>query len=305
MNHNIFKDADPVNVELLKNAEVAVKRGLLQAFQFYEELKHAPKTETPPEEALRMSVYFERIMMDSLGQLPYKFLVRSRQNVDIEVNAHMDGPRYLATMEGLSGSKEHQEQQVGADYGPMFAIFSNDNPTFDDYVASGLMLLSSGEMLLAKKDGGATGESVRTGERFKVKSDQMAELDEDAIVFVDQPSVSASHSRYDVIRRTDSDVRKLERVLGVRSLGAGSSVANIAAIAKGAATLTVGAIRTDDLEFNSGYGILKEAGAAIQTQNGKNIGTERMLGFGQNEPQMVIAAANSLVADEVWYSLEA
>lgn len=307
MNHNIFKDTEPVDPELLKNAEIAVRRGLVQSFRLHEELgeegTRAKQQNEFGEMAMQMDVYSEKVMLESLEQLPYKLLVRTEEHGEVEINSHLDTPRLLAVMDGLDGSSVYEKHRGEAEYGPMFVVFSNDNPTYDDYLVSGLMLLSSGEMLIAKKGEGLVGENVKTGETYQPRANQMAELDEDAIVFADASNVSPDHSLYGFFTLNGAIANKLSQTLGVKPFRTGSTAANLAAVAKGEATLDIGATRKGNLEFASGYAIVTAAGGMMQTEEGGDLGQERFLEFGQTEHIMVIAAANSLVADEVHYTL--
>jgi len=311
MNHNVFNDKDPINPELLKNAEIAVRRGLVQSYYLHEELGEAGTEARQQNEfgdtAMAMDIFSEKVMLESLEQLPYRFLVRTEEHGELEVNEHLGGPRYLAVMDGLDGSSVYEKHRNEAGYGPMFAIFSNDNPTYDDYVVSGIMMLSSGEMLIAKKGEKLVSENVRTGEKSEPRAAQNDVLNGNAIVFADQSKVDPSNSLYKFFTLNGQVADTLHKHVNfvIPPRRTGSTAANIVDIATGEATLDIGATRKGNLEFASAYGILKAAGAVMETEGGIDLGTKRFLEFGQDDNILVLAAANKDIAKDAWSILAA
>ena len=302
---------DPIKPEILRNVEIAVRRGLIHSFQLHEELGERgtdkQQTNSFGETALLMDIYSEQVMMDALRELPYRFLVRTEEHGEVEINPEADGPCYLVVMDGLDGSSVYDKERGTGNYGPMFVIYDNDDPTYEEYMVAGVMNLSTGEMLIAAKGKDLASENLRTGEQSKVRANADATLDENAVVFADATEVDEDHNLHGFFTLNGNMAGKLHDELGVRSYRTGSTAANIMAVAKGEAVLDIGATRKGNLEFASAYAIIKASGGVMQTVGGEDLGKLKFREFGQGEKEFipVIAAANEEVAERFWNTMAA
>ncbi|MBX4210746.1 hypothetical protein KW783_02115, partial [Candidatus Parcubacteria bacterium] len=74
--------------------------------------------------------------MDFLREqnIPIRVIAEEHGVVDITAN-----PRYLGILDGLDGSSVYKKARGTGRYGTMFGIFDTTDPTYQYYVASGIM----------------------------------------------------------------------------------------------------------------------------------------------------------------------
>lgn len=223
-------------------------------------------------------VQAEKAALSELTEAGLPIRVISEEHDETNI---LPSPEHLGILDGIDGSKLYEEGKPGC--GTMFAIFSGVNPTHDDYLFSGIVDLESGKIFFATKGNGAQVTSVEgqknaPGERLATS--QKTSFDNDIHMYL--------HRRVEALTRA-FDGRECSS-LTCCSLA-------FTDIVLGKAHLIVELARKDNLEQAIAYGLVKEAGGVMVTQDGKSIGERKYFEFirAENKP-IIITAANEELA---------
>jgi fructose-1,6-bisphosphatase/inositol monophosphatase family enzyme len=278
------------SVESKERFEKIAIEGLSRALSIHDALGEAGEESVQKnqfgETALRVDVECEKAILDLLreAKVPIRVISEEHGRVDITEN-----PRYLGVLDGLDGSKVYKKERGHARYGTMFGIFDTTDPSYGDYLVSGIMEHPAKRLFIATKNGGAF--VIKGDERTPIHSSGRTELDTDTKIYIDDSDSEAN-------RKTFSNKLQAFKPAS-RDFSAGSSAVHYADVASGAADLALESTRKDNLEIAIAYGLEMEAGAVMVGSDGKTIGDEKYLKFGQKESVPIITAATRELAERL------
>src|SRR3989344_1695102 len=104
------------------------------------------------ETTLRVDIECEKAILNFLREVKIPIRVISEEHGQVDIT---ENPRYLGILDGLDGSNVYKKGRGRDRYGTMFGIFSSTNPSYEDYLASGIMEHSTKRLFFAIKNGGA------------------------------------------------------------------------------------------------------------------------------------------------------
>jgi len=237
------------------------------------------------EAALRVDIECEKAILDFLKEagVPIRVISEEHGQVDITEN-----PCYLGILDGLDGSNVYKKERGHGRYGTMFGIFATVNPSYQDYLISGIMEHSTKRLFVALKNGGAF--VIEGNKRTPIHSSGRTQLDPDTQIYIDE--------YFEINRNTFSN--KLQNFKPkFRDFSVGSSAIHYADVASGVADLALECTRKNNLEIAIAYGLETEAGAVMVDLDGTSIGDKKYLEFGQKEKVPIITAATKELADEL------
>lgn len=237
------------------------------------------------ETALKVDIECEKAILDFLreSKIPIRVISEEHGQVDITEN-----PRYLGILDGLDGSNVYKKERGRARYGTMFGIFDTTNPSYSDYLFSGIMEHSTKKLFVAQRNGGAF--VVEGDKRTPIHSSGRTQLDPDTQIYIDE---------YFEINRDTFSNRLRDFKPKSRDFSAGSSSVHYADVASGAADLALECTRKNNLEIAIAYGLETEAGAVMVDLDGVSIGDKKYLEFGQKEKLPIITAATRELAEKL------
>jgi len=276
---------DRIKIELRENFETikeSVFKSLLEAFKVHESLgasgEELLEKNQFGETALRVDIESEKAILDYLREQNFPIKVISEEHGVTEIG---NNPQYLGVLDGLDGSSVYKKERGTGRYGTMFSIFKSADPTYDDYIASGIMEHSTGRLFIASKNGGA---SIILGEEtIPILTDSRTELDQNIIINIDE--------YFDLNIKTFT-----EKLQGFKTQCLNASSAHYMSVANGEAGLALECTRKGNLEIAIAYGLIKEACGVIVDMDGNSIGDKKYLEFGQKEKQPIVTAANNELA---------
>ena len=130
-------------VDADKLVELGIK-ALENAYKILEELgdKGLESIQKNPhgDTSLVGDIEAEKVVIDTFREanIPLRIISEEHGKVDLS-----DNPQFLAVLDGLDGTSVYKTARGKGRYGTMFGIFSNLDPTYEDYIFSGVMEHSS------------------------------------------------------------------------------------------------------------------------------------------------------------------
>jgi len=279
MNFDRIKIESRENFETIKESVI---KSLAEAFKVHESLgasgEELLEKNQFGETALRVDIESEKAILNYLRELNFPIKVVSEEHGVTEIG---NNPQYLGVLDGLDGSSVYKKERGTGRYSTMFGIFKTADPTYDDYMASGIMEHSTGRLFIASKNAGAY--IILDGESTPIHSDARTELDPNMTINIDE--------YFDLNIKTFT-----EKLKGFKTQCLKASSAHYMSVANGEAGLALECTRKGNLEIAIAYGLIKEAGGVIVDMNGNSIGDKKYLEFGQKGKQPIVTAANNELA---------
>jgi fructose-1,6-bisphosphatase/inositol monophosphatase family enzyme len=231
--------------------------------------------------ALKMDIEAEKAIIDTLreGQVPIRIISEEHGTVEIT-----DNPLYLGLLDGLDGSNVYKSARGRGRYGTMFGIFSNLDPTYDDYLFSGIMEHSTQRLLFATKGNGS--HLLNDNKRLPIQSTDTAQLNQQTRIYVDES--------FEINKETFS-----AKLREFKTIYLASSAVYYADVASGNADLVLECTRKGNLEIAIAYGLETEAGAVMITLDGVSLKGQKYLEFGQDRYIPVITASTKELAQRL------
>jgi fructose-1,6-bisphosphatase/inositol monophosphatase family enzyme len=211
--------------------------------------------------------------------VPIRVIAEEHGTVDITPN-----PTYLGVLDGLDGTNRYQAGRGVERYGTMFGVFSSLNPTYADYLSSGIMEHSTGKLFIANK--GAGSFVVTKGEKQSIHASGREHLDENTKIYINQ--------YWEMCRELFS-----EKLGPLPFSDPRAYAAYFSDLASGAVDLVVSSTGKGNLELAIGYGLITEAGGVLVDIHGESLGKKKYLEFGQEEQLAVIASSSEQLAREL------
>lgn len=191
-------------------------------------------------------------------------------------------PKYLAVLDGIDGTRQYlSEDSPYRVFGTLLGIFANTDPRYNEAVASFAMDHSSGRLFMALKDQGAY--MLKDGKREKITLQGPSDFNENLKMFGD------AESRY------------TRQLVPYHVVQTNSAAQNFIALLNGSADVVSLYTLKGNLEEAVFYLMIKEAGGVIVKSNdGKDLGDEKYLEFGQAEGHKgVVACATPELASAI------
>lgn len=270
---------------LIDELERIAKSGLYKANSIHDELGARGPEEVATnqfgETALLLDVMAEEVIIQALRDADVPILLRSEEHGQVQIG---QAPRYLGILDGLDGSSVYKSRKAGGRYGTMFAIFSNLDPLYADYLFCGIMIHApKGELLYARKGGGSVVES--DGAVTPIRRSGATNLRESHLIYVDD--------YFEVNRALAAHLSDYHLAC------TGSSAIHYADVARGAADAAIECTRKQNLELAVAFGLIQEAGGVMALLDRTNLGEMRYLSFSQDAHTPVITASTPELAYDI------
>jgi fructose-1,6-bisphosphatase/inositol monophosphatase family enzyme len=239
------------------------------------------------ETSLVGDIEAEKAVIDTFKEanIPLRIISEEHGQVDLS-----DNPEFLAVLDGLDGTSVYKTARGKGRYGTMFGIFSNLNPSYEDYIFGGVMEHSSKKLYYAVKNKG--GFLVEKGKQSPLKCSTKCSLDDSTRIYVD--------FEFDKGRNTTiiQDVY-LSKLKGHNLLREKSSAIHYVDFAHDKSDLVLECTRKGNLEIAVAFVLVNEAGGVIVTIDGTSIGKKKYLTLGQDEYIPIISASTMELAREL------
>lgn len=277
-----------------------VEAGLWDTYQVHEDLGiegvEAVEENQFGDQAMVADVQSERAMIDVLRASEQSFRVHSEEHGKLTVGDHL--PSMLAVMDGLDGSSLYKKARGEGNYGSMFAIFESTDPRYNDYLAAGIMLHATAQLLVATRGQGVKQVDLRTGLARSAKTSDAALTHEALIYTDDDATVPKENVLYPYFQTNLKVLAEPLRKVGYTTSRTGASAGYYASLAMGEALAVGEATRKGNLELAAAYALVKEAGGSIvDVKTWQDIGDQKFTEYGQSSHEPFLAVANPAVLE--------
>jgi len=232
------------------------------------------------ETALRMDIEAEAAVINSFRADNFPVRVISEEHGTVDIGT----PQYLAVLDGIDGTALYRKDYEHGKYGTMLAIFSNTNPTYLDYICTGISQHAATRTLVATKDLGVT--VWEAAEHHPVHVAAHSDLSKSTKIYIDE--------YWETNRNTFSIP-----LSGYNTNYYQCSAMYYADIAEGIADFALECTRKGNLEIAVSYGLVREAGGVTMDLAGTDIGPNNYLEFGQTEHVPIITATSAQLAEQM------
>lgn len=283
--------------ESLESLEEVVTQALIKASEMHDALGTDGEKEIQKnihgETALKADVECEKVVLDVLRNAGTPIRVYSEEHGQVDL---ANAPRYIGVLDGLDGSSVYKKERGVGRYATMFGIFGSTNPSYGDYLVSGIMEHVSKRLYIASNGGGAF--VVERGVKTPIRTSGRVTLEVGTNIYID--------TYFEVCRRVFES--RLEEYKHPNfNFSSGSSAVTYADVASGAADMSLECTRKGNLEIAAMYGLVTEAGGAVVDISGLPLKNRKYLEFGQGEGvnlPIITAASSELAQSLVLYLKE-
>lgn len=279
----------------------AVFEGLVKTYKLHQSLGVGGRTALSQnlfgDLALVMDVEAENTALFPLRKLNIPLQVFSEEHGSFTVG---ENPTHTVVLDGLDGSAEYKEKRGESMYGTMISVLDGDDPIYDDYLVSGIMIHSPIPVLLiAVKGEGCFGINIETGERKLLRKIQGEELSERSVIDLDinfpllnrifeNPEYQNSFPRMQCAFRSQA-ARTALFINGEIDI-------QLEVTRKGSLEDS----RYGNLEMPPTYGLVRELGGVMVTADGVSMGSRKYRAFAQDGSNIpIIVAPNQEYAKRI------
>lgn len=287
---------------LAQEAAVTVKEALLASHRAWRYLGTSGLQSVNKNQfgdtALRGDIKAEEAVLAVVAHSNFNARIFSEEHGEQKLG-HSQGINIIGVLDGIDGSSDYIKDREHGKYGTMFGLFAGEDPKYADYLATGIMLHASAELLLGVRGKGAVIINVNSGKSTPIhtKPDQSLNT-KTTTAYVDNAPLDRDHPLHEYFALNNKIFAEPLHKIGVETLWLGASAAYYAAIATGNAHIVGESTRKGNLEIATAYGIIKESGGVMTTTDGQDIGTQSLLSFGQNSHIPVLTTSNLHIANE-------
>jgi len=281
-------------VDVNKLVELGIK-ALKNAHKVHEKLgdKGLESVQKNPHEHISLvgDMEAEKAVIDTFREsnIPLRIISEEHGQVDIS-----NDPKYLAVLDGLDGTSVYKTAKGKGRYGTMFGVFSNLDPTYDDYIFGGMIEHSTKKIFYGVKNKGSF--VIINNKKKAIKTSGITGLDNKTKIYAD--------FEFDKNRKItfiqDTFLSPLE---GYNFLHEDSMGIHLIDVASGNADLALHSSRKKNLEIATAYGIINEAGGIIVTKDGISVGKKKYQTLGQKEFIPIISASTMELAQELIHKI--
>lgn len=268
----------------------ALINGLSATYSLHEKLGDAGRANFQSnrfgETALVMDMQAEEAVLNSLRKTHISFQIFSEEHGEFVIG---ENPQYTVVVDGLDGSDAYKKGRGKAMYGTMASILKGADPTYDDYLVSGMMIHSPvPQLFLAVRGKGCFLIDIATGERKDI-----------------QRSGSVEFSRQ-IVMDLDINWPPYRELLNTRGkefpnmqCAEFSAAARCALFVLGDIDIALEFTRKGNIEQPVIYGLVKEMGGVMADTDGEDIGNKHFKAFEQTRKVPLVIAPNQLIAKQV------
>jgi len=263
-------------------------KALQNAFQVHEDLGDKglkPVQKNPYGEiSLVGDIEVEKAVIDTFRKAGVPLRIISEEHGHIDLT---DKPEFLAILDGLDGTNVYKRARGTGRYGTMFGIFSRLDPTYGDYIFSGVMEHATKKLFYAAKNKGSF--LLKNGEETKIICSSVKHLDKYTHIYVNENFDGA----FNTTIMFDAFLSKLNKH---ELLHENSTAVYYVDLAQGRADLVIECTRQENLEIAAAFGLVNEAGGVAITTDGESIKNKRYVALGQKEHIAILSAATMELA---------
>ena len=262
-----------------------VTQALIRASSVHNRLglvgKEIVKKNSYEDMALKCDIECEKAILEFLKGFDLPIHVISEEHGLVELNP---GPKYLGILDGLDGSYIYKDFAGTGRYSTMFGILDGTDPSYDDYLVSGIMEHVTGRLYVAIKDRGAF--VIKNGKEMPIHVSDQTEM---------IPGITNIYLYEWPKPEREIFTKKIEGF----DFFKGCSATYYIDVADGSADAALETTRKGNLETVIAYGLIKEAGGVMVDVLGNSIGPQKYLEFGQKDIVPVITAGTQKLADAI------
>lgn len=216
-------------------------------------------------------------------KIPVRIISEEHGEVTIGEN-----PKYLAVLDGLDGTYQYKRDVADDDrrYGTMFAIFRGTDPKYQDAIVSFIMEHPTKRLFMAINSKGAY--AIENGKKKLIGTSGATAIDQNLRIFAGEPEGYQGP--------------KFSEKLGqFHSTHPNASSRCYADLASGEVDAVYETTRKRNLELAAAYLLVTEAGGAMITEDGEDLGDQNYLTYGQGKGEYkgIISASTLELAKDV------
>lgn len=234
--------------------------------------------------ALKVDIEAEKAIIEILKNKGVPIRIISEEHGIVGL---CDDPKYFGILDGLDGSKQYLRARGKSRYGTMFGIFSGVNPSYNDYLFSGIMEHSGRKLIYAAK---GEGSHLLAEGTTAIQCSKRKDFEADTRIFIDQHGQDEKWHKF----MYETFTKKLP---GFTLNWLGSSAIYYVDLSIGETDLVLECTRKGNLEIAIAYGLITESGGVMVTLDGKSVGPKKYLEFGQDQYVPIISACTKDLAN--------
>lgn len=217
-------------------------------------------------------------------------------------------PDRTAIIDGIDGSSVMVDNWQAGDYGAIFTLAESGNPTYGDWLATGITHFTSGKIYTATQ--GQTGVVARDANNQEPEkllfTDQAATLTPQSVIHAEIAEVSPDNPLHEYFK-LGSELGNALNAAGYNASRSASTAGNIVGIIEGTVAADLAATRKGNLELIAERALVQAAGGVMyaleRDDQGKwafvELGEKHFFAYDQKEHIPVLAAVNQAIADEM------
>lgn len=236
--------------------------------------------------ALEGDVEAEKAILDVLRKNKLQIKVVSEE---YGITFIGDNSLYLGILDGIDGSGVYKRERATGRYGTMFAIYEGTDPTYDDYLYSGIFEHVSKKLYFASKGGGCW--VIENGKQKRLYCSGSVKLGNKSEIYGD--------TNFDEVYKSQVVSAFLARLRAYDFKCARSSAIHYADLSSGKVDGVIEATRKGNLEMAVAFPLITEAGGVMVDKDGHNLGDKKYSEFGQKDHLIVVSAATSSLAIDI------
>ncbi len=225
--------------------------------------------------ALKADIAAEKTVLNILKTHNIPILVKSEEHGSVTIG---NKPQFFAVLDGLDGTNVYKSTKGHGRYGTMLGIFKGTDPQYADYLYSGIMIHSTGELFYVVRDSGA----------WVLKNDLKKPLVCSTKQILNRNTRFWVDKFYDQYYGTNIITPYLSKFSLFKIRSSGSSAVHYVDLASGKVNAVIECTRKGNLEIATSYGLIKEAGGVMMTLDGEDLGDKKYLQFAQQKGEHII-----------------
>lgn len=239
--------------------------------------------------ALRADIETEEAVLKVLkdSQVPIKVLSEEHGIVTIGKD-----PKYLGILDGIDGTMVYKKARGVGRYGTMFGIYKGIDPTYADYLYGGIMEHAANKLYFATKGNGSW--LIHEGKTKTIHCLPNQSLDKSSSkLYVD--------TAFDKFFGTNIFDKVSQKLKGYNTSFTLASCIHYADLVNGKVEAVIECTRKNNLEITVAYGLVKEAGGIMITEESIELGNLKYNEFGQNKHKLVLSTCTPQMSEALHF----
>lgn len=261
-----------------ENIEKILKEALLRSYSIHESLGKSWEEMVQKNQfwefALRWDIEAEKSIIQYLESINFPIKIISEEHWTTKI---WDKQEYLWVLDGIDWSAVYKSNRWIGRYGTMFAIFSNVDPKYNDYISCWIMEHSSGNAYIATKEKWAFihgKDSI-----YPIQTNPNTLFDKNTNIYIDE--------YWDINKETFS-----EKLIGYNAHCLHASSAHYMEVAEWKASFALECTRKWNLEIAVAYWLIHEAAGLMLDISWDDLWEKYYLKFWQDKHIPIITWAN-------------